>query len=107
MIINIIFQYVLLALWGFTSYKTVVHRKELPLNLFGLLLVTDILMIYIVSTNLTFTEYTESLIGNRYEWFIFDALVSIIILKIINISRKINHTLLCFSYNKKNNLPDD
>ena len=98
--INIILQYVLLTIWIFASYKIVTHRKELPLNLFGLLLVTDILMIYIITTNITLDEYQDVLQGTRIEWFLFDFLVAIIVLKVVNISRKINRTLKTFTYRR-------
>ena len=103
---TLILQYILLGVWLFTGYQTVTYRKVLPLNLFGIMLILNVIMIYIITTNLTIDEYFNILDGTRIEWFVVDFLVAIIVLKVINISRRINKTLKCFTYKSKT-LPDD
>ena len=106
MIVSLILHYFLLGLWIYTGYKTISHRKVLPLNLFGLVLIINIIMVYIITTDITIEEYALLQNKARIEWFIFDTLVAILILKVINIARKINKTLKCFTYKSKD-VPND
>ena len=97
---NIILQYSLLLIWGITVIRLIKNRKVLTLDLLGLSLVASVLMIYIVSTNLTIYDYSDTVIWNRFEWYFFDIITALIVNKTINVALKINTTLNCFA-NKK------
>lgn len=99
--IHYLLQFVLISVWLFTLYNVVRSKKSLPLRLYSTLLILCVLMMYIVTTNLTvFNEQTDTIIWNRLEWYVFDIMVSYLINQITCKSRQINNYLNWFA-NKK------
>ena len=99
--LHIVLQYLLLLIWIVTTVRLIINRKVLTLDLLGLSLVASMLMIYIISTNLTLYNHTDTVIWNRFEWYFFDVITALIVNKTINIALEINKTLNCFANKNK------
>lgn len=99
--IHIGLQLLLLAIWLFTIYNTVAHRKTLPLNIFGMMLTASVLMVYIISSNLIlFDLNSDTIVWNRFEWYGFDIVTAIILNKVVCVSKRINKYLNWFAKGK-------
>lgn len=98
--LHIVLQCVLMLAWVITVIRVFLNRKVLTLDLLGLSLVSSVLMLYIISTNLTIYDYDDRVIWNRPEWYVFDGVVALLINKVVNIAKKINSTLKCFTTKK-------
>lgn len=72
----------------------------MPLNMFGIMLSVGVLMVYIIATDiyLKFRGYNYD--WHRWEWYVVDTLMAISIIKVANMSSKINNLLNCFSKKK-------
>lgn len=95
--LHIALQCAMILTWVITAIRVVLNRKVLTLDLLGLSLVASVLMLYIVTTNLTFDIYEDAVVWNRPEWYFFDLVSALIINKVVNIAKKINKTLNCFA----------
>ena len=99
--LHIVLQYLLLLIWIVTTARLIINRKVLTLDLLSLSLAASVLMIYIISTNLTLYNHTDTVIWNRFEWYFFDVVTALTVNKTINTALKINKTLNCFANKNK------
>ena len=95
--LHIVLQCAIILIWVVTAIRVVLNRKVLTLDLLGLSLVSSVLMLYIVTTNLTLRDYGDRIVWNRPEWYFFDVITALIINKVVNVAKKINKTLNCFA----------
>ena len=98
--IHIAMQIILICTWVYTIANIIKSGRYLPLGLFGLLLVTGVVMIYIISTNLLHFEREDLVVWRRIEWYIFDFTVAFLINNVLSIAKKINTILVKFKINK-------
>ena len=101
--IHIILQIIIAMVWVYVVINTIYHRRSIPLNLFGLILVAAVLMLYTVSTNLTFYGTTlETMKMTRFEWYFFDLIVALIINKSVGKCNSFDK-FLSMVFKKRNN----
>lgn len=99
--LHLILQITMVVLWGYTIFNTIKFRKSIPVNLFGTILTAEVLVIYIITTNLSlFSFMSDNIVWNRYEWYAFDFIVPIIINQILFIGNKLNKYLNWFAKSK-------
>lgn len=98
--IHLVLQNTLLILWSYIVYLLITNKKQMPLNIFGVMLCSSALMIYVVSTGMI-TDYSRhETVWARWEWYAVDYLFALVYIKVINMARKIDIMLNLFS-NKK------
>lgn len=95
--LHFILHLILFIIWIYIGYLLLKNKKRIPINLFGLMLVSVVMIIYIIGTDIVFESYWTHVEGTRWEWYIADILISIIYIKVINISSKMNKVFNCMS----------
>ena len=99
--IHLILQNLLLIVWAYVIYLLIGNKQQMSLNIFGVMLASSILMIYMVASGMFAEFVNDGNIWNRWEWYVVDFLFALTYVKVINMARKINIMLNLFSKKKK------
>ena len=87
MIIHLLLQYSMMILWSYIIYYTISFRKTLTLNFFVIMLMIEILIVYIMGTDLFIFKENDNIIWERIEWYPLDVLIAVFFIMVINMTR--------------------
>lgn len=101
--LHLLLQSILTIIWLFVVHNLILSRKCLPLNLFGVMITSSVLMLYVVVTGtISFYYFESDPIWDRWQWYVVDGLFAIVFNKVINISKKFNNIITKISKVKTN-----
>lgn len=99
--LHLILHSISLIIWVYVFYRLLKVKKDMPLNLFGIMLGATVLFVYVYATNIMVEDYWKSIKLQRWEGYIINFLVGTAFIKITQISSKINTMLNCFADKNK------
>lgn len=97
--IQLFLQYLLVLIWVFTTWNILQSKKSIPLNLFGVMLISSILMICVTVSDIL---YDREVPWDRFAWYVGYILIAVTFNKVTNIARKVTYSIRCVSKLKRN-----